>query len=123
MVHVISTVILAAAMGLALPAQAASSEMSDRSVRNKAMVQRGFEAWASRTGSPYDLLADDARWTITGRSIAAKTYPSREAFLSEVIRPFNARMRDPLKPTVREIYAEGDVVIVLFDATGVARDG
>jgi hypothetical protein len=41
---------------------------------------------------PYDLLADDATWTITGNSLASKTYGSREAFMSEVIRPFNARM-------------------------------
>lgn len=32
-------------------------------------------------------------------------------------------MREPLKPSVRGIYAEDDVVIVLFDASGVARDG
>ena len=91
--------------------------------RNKGLVQSSFDAWAARTGSPYDLLADDAQWTIVGRSAASKTYPSREAFMSEVIRPFNARMREPLKPNVREIYADGDVVIVLFDASGIARDG
>jgi ketosteroid isomerase-like protein len=44
-------------------------------------------------------------------------------FLSEVIRPFNARMSVGLKPAIRSIYAEGDTVIVLFDARGTARDG
>jgi hypothetical protein len=44
------------------------------------------------TGSPFARLADDANWTITGNSLASKTYHSRESFLSEVIRPFNARM-------------------------------
>jgi ketosteroid isomerase-like protein len=90
---------------------------------NKAVVQRSFEAWAAGTGGPYDLLKDDATWEIVGRSAASKTYPSREAFLSEVIRPFNARMQQPLKPVIRTIHAEGDTVIVLFDAAGVARDG
>jgi ketosteroid isomerase-like protein len=28
-----------------------------------------------------------------------------------------------LKPTIRDIYAEGDTVIVFFDASGTARDG
>jgi ketosteroid isomerase-like protein len=28
-----------------------------------------------------------------------------------------------LKPTIRNIYAEGDTVIVFFDASGTARDG
>jgi len=90
---------------------------------NKALVAEGFAAWAAGTGSPYDLLTDDATWTITGNSLASKTYPSKDAFLSEVIRPFNARMSVGLKPTIRNIYAEDDTVIVLFDATGTARDG
>lgn len=91
--------------------------------RNKALVLAGFEAWKAGTGSPYDLLADDVQWTIVGHSLASKTYPSREAFMSEVIRPFNARMKVGLKPTIRNIYTDGDTVIVFFDASGTARDG
>jgi ketosteroid isomerase-like protein len=45
----------------------------DREARNKALVEEKFEAWATGTGSPYELLADDATWTITGNSLAAKT--------------------------------------------------
>jgi len=90
---------------------------------NKALVAEKFAAWANGTGSPFDLLADDATWTITGNSLASKTYHSRESFLSEVIRPFNARMSVGLKPTIRSIYGEDDTVIVFFDATGTARDG
>jgi uncharacterized protein len=100
----------------------AQSEDSIES-RNKAIVQASFEAWASGAGSPYDLLSDDASWSIVGHSAASKTYPSKEAFLREVIRPFNARMSGPLKPTIRNIYADGDTVIVFFDASGTARDG
>lgn len=91
--------------------------------RNKAAVLAGFEAWKAGTGSPYDLLAEDAQWTIVGHSLASKTYPSREAFMSEVIRPFNARMSAGLKPTIRNIYTDADTVIVFFDASGTARDG
>ena len=36
--------------------------------------------------------------------MASKTYPSKEA-------------------TIHDIYAEGDTVIVFFDASGTARDG
>jgi ketosteroid isomerase-like protein len=123
--------IFAAALGVAATAEAlvaiqpearalASSEVEDR---NKAAVQASFDAWRSGTGSPYDLLAPDARWTIEGHSLASKTYPTKEDFMREVIRPFNARMQSPLKPTVRSLYADGDTVVVFFDARGVARDG
>jgi ketosteroid isomerase-like protein len=43
--------------------------------------------------------------------------------MREVIRPFNARMREGLRPTVRSLHADGDTVIIFFDAKGVARDG
>ena len=90
---------------------------------NKALVQRTFNGWAVGFGSPFDLLADDTQWTITGKTVASRTYPNKAAFINEVIRPFNARMSTPLKPVIREIYADGDMVIVFFDATGTAADG
>jgi ketosteroid isomerase-like protein len=91
-------------------------------VTNKALVHAGFERWASGTGSPFELLAPDAEWTIVGTSPLSKTY-GRQQFLDEVIGPFNARMAKPLVPSVRGIYADGDMVITFFDAEGVARDG
>jgi len=90
---------------------------------NKALVSAGFERWAEGTGSPFELLAPDAEWTIVGSSPLSKTYGSRQQFLDEVIGPFNARMAKPLVPTVRGVYADGDMVITLFDAEGVAKDG
>lgn len=91
--------------------------------RNKALIREKFDAWRNGTGGPFELLADDATWTITGNSLASRTYDSRDAFMSEVIGPFNARMKEGLKPTIRNIYADGDTVIVFFDGHGVARDG
>lgn len=99
------------------------AQPANETERNRAAVAAGLQAWADGTGSPYDLLAENARWTITGNSRASRTYPTREAFMAEVIRPFNARMREPLVPSVHRIYAEGDTVIAHFDARGVALDG
>jgi ketosteroid isomerase-like protein len=107
--------------GLVFATQASATTTQED--RNRALVQQGFDAWAAGTGSPYDLLADDAEWTIVGNNAAARTYPSKEAFMAGVIRPFNARMQTRLVPTVRRLYAEGDTVIAFFDAAGTARDG
>ncbi len=90
---------------------------------NKATVQKAFDAWAAGTGSPYDLLTDNVTWTITGNSAASKSYGGRDAFINEVIKPFNVRMSVGLKPTIRNMYADGDTVIVFFDAAGTAKDG
>jgi ketosteroid isomerase-like protein len=96
---------------------------ADTESRNRATVAASFEAWREGTGSPFDLLTPDARWTIVGRSDVSRTYASRDAFLDQVIAPFNARMRQRLRPTVRNLYADADTVVVFFDARGVARDG
>jgi ketosteroid isomerase-like protein len=108
---------------IALSGVPAMAQSTDIEASNKAALAAKFDAWGAGTGSPYDLLADDANWTIVGRSAASKTYPSKEAFITEVIRPFNARMSVGLKPTIRNMYAEGDTVVVFFDAAGTARDG
>lgn len=116
---------LVALMGLfALPMDTAAAQpQSEREARNLAIVRSGFDAWRNGTGSPYDALADDATWEIAGNSAAARVYTSKEDFLANVIRPFNARMSARLIPTVRDTYTDGDTVIVFFDAQGTARDG
>lgn len=44
--------------------------------------------------------------------------------MSEVIRPFNARMRARLIPTtLHELVVDGERVVVRFDAAGTAIDG
>jgi hypothetical protein len=86
-------------------------------------VEASFSAWQERKGSPFDLLAADARWTIVGRSDVSGTYASRAAFLDQVIGPFNARMSEGLRPRIRSLHADADTVIVFFDASGIARDG
>ncbi|MGI2035147.1 nuclear transport factor 2 family protein [Rhizobium panacihumi] len=104
----------------ALPA--AAEAYSEQETRNIATVQAGFDAWKAGTGSPYDDLAENAQWTITGNSAASRLYSSREDFISNVIRPFNARMSVGLVPTISDIYADKDTVVVHFTAAGTAAD-
>ena len=91
--------------------------------RNKQMIQAGFDAWRNGTGGVFDLLAPEATWTIVGNSPVSRTYRNRREFMEIVIEPFNARMSRRLIPAVPAIYADGDVVIALFDAEATARDG
>lgn len=91
--------------------------------QNKAAVEAKFEAWKSGLGNPFELLADEASWTIEGNSVASRIYPTKEDFLRDVIRPFNARMSVGIKPEIRNITAEQDRVVILFNAAGTARDG
>lgn len=100
--------------------------MTDRNTEahNKQTVRAAFDAWRNGTaGNVFDLLVPDAKWTIVGNAPVSRTYTSRQEFLNVVIEPFNARLSKRLVPTVRDLYADGDMVIALFDAEGTARDG
>lgn len=114
---------LAGAMLMAAAPDAAAQPNAGQAERNRALVAQSFDAWRDGTGSPYDLLSDDASWTIARNSLAARTYASKKEFIEQVIRPFNARMSGRLIPTVRQLYADGDTIVAFFDATGTARDG
>ncbi len=92
-------------------------------VANKQTIQAAVDAWRSGIGSPFDLLAADATWTIVGNAPISRTLNSKQEFIDAVIAPFNQRLSKPLRPTVRNIYADGDTVIALFDGEATARDG
>jgi uncharacterized protein len=109
-------------LGLDRPMQA-TDKGKDTEARNKQKIQTGFDAWRDGTGSPFDLLAADAKWTIVGNAPVSRTYSSKQEFMDVVIKPFNARLSKRLVPTVRQLYADGDTVIALFDGQGTARDG
>ena len=93
--------------------------------RNRALVEAAFARWGEGVGNPYELLAEDVSWTIVGVG-AADNGPAHvlgEAFMSQVIAPFGARMRQGLRPTIRQLVTDGENVIIFFDASGVAKDG
>jgi ketosteroid isomerase-like protein len=91
---------------------------------NREKVQAAFEAWRDGIGYISDLLADDVVWTIVGKSLASRTYHSKQQFVDDVLHPFGQRFKTPFRPTnIRGIYADGDMVIVLWDGEGIAHDG
>jgi uncharacterized protein len=90
--------------------------------RNKEIVRQYFDGWRSGTGNFFDLLAPEATWTITGTGATAGTY-RKQALLDQVINPTSARLSTSIMPTVRGIWADGDMVIALWDGEATAGDG
>lgn len=91
-------------------------------LNHKQLVEQAFNQWSQGTGSPFDLLAEDAQWTIMGPTASAKTYNLPD-FQEKVIKPFNQRLATPLKPNVHDIYQAGDEVIILFEAAATLLNG
>lgn len=104
------------------PNQADAQETQVIEQRNKEIVRQYFDGWRSGTGNFFDLLAPEATWTITGTGATAGTYRKQE-LLDQVINPTSSRLSTPIVPTVRGIWADGDMVIVLWDGEAIAGDG
>lgn len=87
-------------------------------------VKRAFEAWAAGRGNIFDdLLTEKTVWTIEGSGPHAKTYSSRSEFMAQAVAPFARRLSEPVRPTVRQIVADGSTVAVIWDGHGRAADG
>lgn len=91
--------------------------------RNLERVEAAFANWKNGTGSVFDLLAPQVQWTIVGRSVISAVYRSKEELMAGAIAPLDARLAGPLVPSMHGIYADDDVIVVLFDAAATARDG
>jgi ketosteroid isomerase-like protein len=91
---------------------------------NKRAVQDAFAAWSRGDGGAFfKLLADDVRWTVIGSTPVSRTYVSRQAFLEGAVRPLGEKISGAIQPTVRDVIAEGDKVVVQWDGRAVGKNG
>jgi uncharacterized protein len=93
---------------------------------NRRIATDAFDAWRHGTSPITSIFAPEMTWTIAGRSLASRSYASRQEFIDEVLAPFAARFPAdaPFRPVaVRGVYADGDTVVVVWDGHGVATDG
>lgn len=89
---------------------------------NKASVEKSFQQWQNGEDSPFSLLSEDVRWTITGSNRYAGTY-ERDPLIKDLIEPFSKQLKEPLKPTRWDVYEDGNVVIIRFDAEAPLING
>jgi ketosteroid isomerase-like protein len=100
------------------------AEAQGATERNRRFIAQAFEQWSNGSSSFFqDVLAPDVIWTIKGTSPAAGTYRNRQDFLDRAVKPFADRMSSPVRPTVKNIWADGDHVVVYWDGAGKAADG
>lgn len=114
----------ALSLGALLPGLAQADANADVEARNKQAVSQAFERWAAGGTTFFsDILAPDVVWTIKGSGPSAGTHRGVDAFVGEAVRPFAARLSEPVRPVSKQVWADGDHVIIQWDGTGMARDG
>ena len=104
---------------------AISSQANAQSVEktNSALIRQAFDDWENGRGSVFNLLAEDAEWTVAGVSPVSAVYPSRQALVQEAVEPIHAQLSTAITPEVKHIIAQGNNVVVLWDGTATARNG
>uniref|UniRef100_F4C9J8 SnoaL-like domain-containing protein n=1 Tax=Sphingobacterium sp. (strain 21) TaxID=743722 RepID=F4C9J8_SPHS2 len=102
---------------------ASAQNYSEAELANKELITKAFHDWHEGTGNFFNLLAEDLRWEITGSTPYSRVYKSKQEFLNGVIIPLNKKLKVKIKPTVRNIFVDGDMVIALWDGEATALDG
>lgn len=95
-------------------------------VDKRTIVAKAFDDWAGGTGYVSSIFAENMTWEIVGHSAASRKYASAAEFIAEVLQPFGARFStdDPFRPVaIRQIVADGDRVVVLWDGEGTTTIG
>ena len=101
-----------------------TASLQQRSHSNREIIEAAFETWTAGGMRFFDdVLAADVRWTIRGSGPLARTYVGRDVFVREAAAPLTVRLAGPIKPTVRHLLADGDLVVAVFDGAAVALDG
>lgn len=101
----------------------AAQDPATRTAANEARVRAAFDAWREGNGGVFDLLADDAQWTVAGSSPVSGVYTSKQDFLDRAVTPILARLATPIVPEVQHVVAQGDAVVVVWRGTARAHDG
>lgn len=113
---------LAATVMLGCSTNAENSARSPQQQRNAELVRDAFALGVGDEASFYSILDEDVEWTVA-RANEPATYTSRAEFMRDGAGPIVSRLSGPIQAEVRELIAEGDVVVARWRGTATALDG
>src|SRR5581483_7424553 len=91
---------------------------------NKKLVRDAFASWADGDGMAFfNLLADNASWTVIGNCPISGTYAGRERLIEDALKPRRAKLAGPPTPAVMDLIAEGDTVVIQWVGKGTTKTG
>ena len=91
---------------------------------NKKLMQDAFTAWASGDGMAFfNLLAEDARWTVIGNCPISGTYMGRQQLIEVALKPQREKLAGPPTPTVIRMIAEGNSVVIEWVGKATTKSG
>lgn len=110
--------------GALLPNVASAASQADVEARNKEIVTEALDRWAAGGTTFFsDMLTPDVIWTIKGSGPSAGTFRGLEPFVEQAVRPFVSRLSTPVRPVSKQVWADGDHVVIQWEGSAVASDG
>lgn len=92
--------------------------------KNKEFVKKIFdELAAGNHGALLKRVAVDAHWTVTGSSPVSGTYHGKKDFYEKVLYQVRSKLTNRVQPTVKNILAEGDTVVVEWVGKSTSKSG
>ena len=91
---------------------------------NKKLIQEAFAAWADGDGMAFfNLLAEEACWTVIGNCPISGTYMSRQQLIEDALKPQREKLAGPPTPTITRLIAEGDYVVIEWAGRATTKSG
>ena len=91
---------------------------------NRKVMQDAVERWrAGDGGAIFRLLDDEVQWTVTGTTPISRRYTSRRDFVDNALKPLSALLDGAIDPTVINVLADGDQVVLQWDGSAKTKGG
>ena len=91
---------------------------------NKEVMRKIFEELSKGNSEPLVAsMAEDFRWTVTGRTKWSRTYEGKQSVLVELFGPLRARINGRIRTTAHRFIAEGDYVVVEARGSNTTKSG
>tara|TARA_R110002020_G_scaffold97708_1_gene233103 strand:- start:20646 stop:21389 length:744 start_codon:yes stop_codon:yes gene_type:complete len=95
----------------------------ESTIRSKELVARYFDRWKNEGGSFFDLLDENAIWTVAGRSPVSGIYHGKKDFMENAVKPILKQLATPLKPELISLTSDERYVWLHFTAKATAING
>jgi uncharacterized protein len=91
---------------------------------NQKLIAEAFAAWEHGDYQPFfKVVSDDVRWTVIGSTRISGTFEGKQAFLDGAVVPLHERLAGPIQATVRNVFGDGDHVILQWQGQSSSRSG
>ncbi|MBW8244894.1 Atu4866 domain-containing protein [Muricauda oceani] len=121
--RVILVLVLALLSSAAFVIQAQLDKGSQPIEGPKELVAQYFDRWKNHGESFFDLLDEDAVWTVTGRSPVSGVYHGKTDFLENAVQPILKQLDTPIQPELISLTSDGHFVWLHFKAAAKAING